>query len=170
MTQIEPTSDSKIDIKYCSLTPMIKDGKSMEPYFSSFDFAFSDNDVRNIAVTGPYGAGKSTVIQSYHSKRNKEDYINVSLAGFDIAKNEKEKPDNMREVEISILQQILYKVDRKTLPDSRIERIQNRNDKYVKDTFYSLLLTILPVLMLLALIFNAKVIEYLQFPTVNILF
>ncbi|MCJ8348538.1 hypothetical protein [Moritella sp.] len=166
MTQIEPTSDSKIDIKYCSLTPMIKDGKSMEPYFSSFDFAFSDNDVRNIAVTGPYGAGKSTVIQSYHSKRNKEDYINVSLAGFDIAKTEKEKPDNMREVELSILQQILYKVDRKTLPDSRIERIQNRNDKYVKDTFYSLLLTILPVLMLLALIFNAKVIEYFQFPTV----
>ncbi|WP_409520456.1 MULTISPECIES: YobI family P-loop NTPase [unclassified Pantoea] len=29
------------------------------------DFAFSKKDVKNIAVTGPYGADKSTVTLSY---------------------------------------------------------------------------------------------------------
>ncbi|WP_323808049.1 hypothetical protein [Klebsiella pneumoniae] len=35
------------------------------------------------------------------------------------------------EIELSILQQILYKENKDNLPDSRIDRIQNRN----KNTF-----------------------------------
>ena len=136
----------------------------MDPYFLSFNYAFGSIDIKNIAVTGPYGAGKSTVIRSYLDNRAKKDHVNVSLAGFDMAKTDKEKPDDMREVELSILQQILYKVDRKELPDSRIDRINNRDADYVKSTFCNLLLFMLPLLPLLTLIFNVQLIAHFQLP------
>lgn len=62
----------------------------MEEYFKALDFSFSKKDIKNIGTTGPYGAGKSTVILSYLNTRLKKDYINVSLADFALAgkKNE----------------------------------------------------------------------------------
>ena len=34
-------------------------------YQEAFDFVFSNDDVRNIAISGAYGAGKSSVLESY---------------------------------------------------------------------------------------------------------
>lgn len=164
MTQKKSMPDLKRDAEYGSLTPKIKNDESMNPYFSALDFAFSQNDVKNVAVTGPYGAGKSTVIQSYLSLDDKTPHVNVSLAGFDIAGIDKEKPDSLREVELSILQQIFYKVDRTKVPDSRIERIQNRDGKHVWSLFFSLIKFIVPVLMLLCLIFTDVITKYLLLP------
>ncbi|WP_353255082.1 MULTISPECIES: hypothetical protein [Pantoea] len=45
----------------------------MNEYFKALDFAFSKKDVKKIAVTGPYGAGKSTVILSYLVSRLKKE-------------------------------------------------------------------------------------------------
>ncbi|WP_409240751.1 hypothetical protein [Klebsiella pneumoniae] len=36
-------------------------------------------------MTGPYGAGKSTVILSYLQSRLKKDFITVSLADFSLS-------------------------------------------------------------------------------------
>ncbi|WP_445923308.1 YobI family P-loop NTPase, partial [Klebsiella pneumoniae] len=92
---------------------------------------FSKSDVKNIAITGPYGAGKSTVILSYLKSRLKKDFINVSLADFSLSgKSEKSESESV-EIELSILQQILYKENKDNLPDSRIDRIQNRNKKHI---------------------------------------
>lgn len=57
---------------YDTLTPKIITDSSVEPYFDALDFAFSKSDVKNIAITGPYGAGKSTVILSYLKSRLKK--------------------------------------------------------------------------------------------------
>ena len=34
-------------------------------YKEAFDFVFSNNDVRNVAISGAYGAGKSSILESY---------------------------------------------------------------------------------------------------------
>ncbi|HIB9339722.1 TPA: hypothetical protein ACWYLU_005351 [Klebsiella pneumoniae] len=49
-------------VGYDTLTPKIITDDSVKPYFDALDFAFTKQDVKNIAITGPYGAGKSTVI------------------------------------------------------------------------------------------------------------
>ncbi len=118
------------------------------------DFALSEKDVRNIAITGSYGAGKSTIIHSYLEKYRIDSFINVSLAGFEL--QGKVDSDNAHEVELSILQQILYKKNRDALPDSRIDRILNRNRAHIFRVFWSVLKVTIPLCVTLALINQDK--------------
>lgn len=134
---------------YDTLTPKIITNSSVSEYFEALDFAFTQKDVKNIAITGPYGAGKSTVILSYLSARSKKEFINVSLADFSISRKDNEKPPANAEIELSILQQILYKENKDNLPDSRIDRIQNRNIKHVVWLFLNSLSVLAPSLLLL---------------------
>lgn len=152
--------DVGIEYQYVALTPAKIEGPN--EYFTAMDYALSKKDVRNIAVTGAYGAGKSTVIGSYMNAFRKGRYINVSLAGFDL-----EKKDNAfkpQEVELSILQQILYKENRDALPDSRIDRILNRNQSHIKRVFISALKIALPLGIFLAFIFTDKALSILEVP------
>ncbi|UIA84384.1 hypothetical protein LU604_05120 [Erwinia tracheiphila] len=146
---------------YDTLTPKIITDSSVEPYFDALDFAFSKSDVKNIAITGPYGAGKSTVILSYLKSRLKKDFINVSLADFSLSgKSEKSESESV-EIELSILQQILYKENKDNLPDSRIDRIQNRNKKHIFSLFATVLTVVGPILLLAVALFPKKSCHYL---------
>ncbi|MBC3995272.1 hypothetical protein H8R20_06615 [Morganella morganii] len=146
--------------KYASLTPAKIEGPN--EYFTAMDYALSKKDIKNIAVTGAYGAGKSTVISSYMDKFRKGQHISVSLAGFDMEK--KDAQPKPQEVELSILQQILYKENGDALPDSKIDRILNRNRAHIKRTFLSTLKLTIPLGFLLALIFPEKALGILGLP------
>lgn len=117
--------------RYDTLAPKTINDGSMREYFIALKYALSQKDVRNIAITGSYGAGKSTVISSFMKYHCDDKYINVSLAGFDMTENETTVSPTHQEVELSILQQILYKENREKLPDSRIDRIIDRGPHYV---------------------------------------
>jgi len=152
--------DVDLECKYIALTPAKIKGPN--EYFTAMDYALSKKDVRNIAVTGAYGAGKSTIISSYMNTFRKGRYINVSLAGFDLEK--KDNASKPQEVELSILQQILYKENRDALPDSRIDRILNRNQSHIKRVFISAFKIALPLGIFLAFIFTDKAINILGVP------
>lgn len=145
---------------YVALTP--KKLTIRNEYFNAMDFALSKNDVRNIAVTGSYGAGKSTIIHSYMEKFRPGEFINVSLAGFEM--QEKGEQSRAQEVELSILQQILYKKNRDALPDSRIDRILNRNQAHIYRVFRSVLKVAAPVGGILALIYPERVLTFTGIP------
>lgn len=50
----------------------------------AFRFALEKKEIKNIAITGPYSSGKSSLIQSYFDKYiDKKDYLNISLATFE---------------------------------------------------------------------------------------
>lgn len=180
--------ENKTHNLYDTLTPKVIMGDSVKPYFDALDFALSKPDVTNIAVTGPYGAGKSSVVLSYFeyrksrekqrdSKDNKDlnalNVINVSLADFSLSNKNRnntapESPGNPpinsitnTEIELSILQQILYKESKDKLPDSRIDRIQNRDKKHTWSVFISALMLTLPVLLLLIVLFPRELLSTL---------
>lgn len=154
----EPT-ESHDEGGYDTLTPKVISNDSVREYFKALNFAFSKKDVRNIAITGPYGAGKSTVILSYLETQLKKGYINVSLADFSMSGRHDINPPSNAEIELSILQQILYKENKDNLPDSRIDRIQNRNKKHIRALFWSSLSVIVPGVLLLASAFPNKIIS-----------
>lgn len=154
----EPT-ESHDEGSYDTLTPKVISNDSVREYFQALNFAFSKKDVKNIAVTGPYGAGKSTVILSYLETQLKKGYINVSLADFSMSGRHDINPPSNAEIELSILQQILYKENKDNLPDSRIDRIQNRNKKHIRALFWSSLSVIVPAVLLLASAFPNKIIS-----------
>ncbi len=92
------------------------------------------NSAYNIGIIASYGAGKSSLIATYKEKYElgNSESITVSLANFneEAAKKKEEEKDNPcmdleGEIEKSILQQILYREDTKTLPNSRVARIDN---------------------------------------------
>lgn len=89
-------------------------------------------------------------------------FINVSLAGFDMPGNG--DPAKSQEVELSILQQILYKKNRDALPDSRIDRILNRNRAHIRRVFWASVKVILPLGGILFLTFHEKVHQFTGVP------
>ena len=56
--------------------------------FNALDYALSQNNIHNIAVTGNYGSGKSSVLQSYIKQNKKNKFLNISLATFAIEEKE----------------------------------------------------------------------------------
>lgn len=88
-----------------------------------------DNNIFNIGVTGSYGSGKSSVLKGVYQNINKKKYnkIVVSLANF-INKNydkEENKDSVDNELEIGILQQLIYNVSSRKIPLSRFNRIKD---------------------------------------------
>ncbi len=59
----EKTKEREIMPEYSSLTPF--DGMKDNEMFKSLDFAFSQDDIHNIAISGAYGSGKSSLWLSY---------------------------------------------------------------------------------------------------------
>ncbi|WP_346355639.1 hypothetical protein [Azotosporobacter soli] len=55
----------------------------LEIYNEALDFVFADGDVKNIAISGPYSSGKSSVLESYKNMHKEINFINISLACFE---------------------------------------------------------------------------------------
>lgn len=118
-----------------SLAPKVlteeEDLKRITPYISRLNDAIYAKGVTNIALTGGYGSGKSTILNTFQNLYPNYKYINISLASFKDNKqdNPKENDDLDRQLEVSILQQIFYHVKPSTIPDSRFKRIINLTSK-----------------------------------------
>lgn len=89
--------------------------------------------IRNIALTGPYGSGKSSVLKTLmHDFTENRKYLSISLATLqsddDLPEVTDDKKEEKREIlnrriEYSILQQLIYKEKSSTVPSSRFKRI-----------------------------------------------
>lgn len=127
--------------QYLSLTP-ITNADEDNAYSDMLKFALSQNKTNNIAVTGPYGSGKSSVLQTFQKQNPQWKYLNISLATFKDQleiEGENNKDIETEAIEKSILQQLFYSVDQKTLPRSRLKRIVSvKNTKILLNTFFIL--------------------------------
>ena len=108
--------------KYVDLAP-IDDADKDDVYSEALLFATDNKRVLNIALTGPYGSGKSSIIQSFLRKYQRP-ALHISLASFDSDEYSNDEGAGRQEIERSILQQMLYGADSNKLPLSRFNRIQ----------------------------------------------
>lgn len=133
-SEIKTTFFGKKDneIKFRSLSPKrtIKDSSA----FEALDHAVEDDSILNIAVTAPYGAGKSSIVKSYFCDYRKWDenrILYVSLACFNDSYVEEKKCKNIISdidedlLENSILQQLFFSETVQKLPWSNYFRIKN---------------------------------------------
>lgn len=89
-------------------------------YSKTLKWALSNKKVTNIALTGPYGSGKSSIIKSFVKEQAEYKFLNISLATF---KDYDGQNENV--LEKSILQQMIYKVKSSSIPFSRFKRIKS---------------------------------------------
>ncbi len=87
-------------------------------YEDALGFVFDDKnkDVQNVAVTGIYGSGKSSVINTYERKYKKK-LIHISLSHFDGV--EKEEDEDI--LEKKIVNQLVQQVPSKLIPETRFQ-------------------------------------------------
>ncbi|WP_460149626.1 YobI family P-loop NTPase [Pseudomonas sp. S1_F08] len=64
------------------LTPVVMTDEQSARYLSELRHALLNDQVRNIAITGDYGAGKSSLIRTFVEKHRELNYAWVSLATF----------------------------------------------------------------------------------------
>lgn len=103
-------------------------------YSKALEFALGNGRIKNIALTGPYGSGKSSIIKTFETNsRRKYSFLNISLASFkeDNTSNTDKESQN-RLIERSILQQMLYGADANNLPYSRFKRISTPEHALLK--------------------------------------
>ena len=135
------------------LTPVLLEPAQTHRYESELLNALKNNQVRNIAITGEYGAGKSSVIRTFVERHPEYTCTFVSLAAFgkdldkerlgtmasiasQVAVNEsnsshldqkaaekKTDSDILTRIEEAIVQQLLYAVPAGQLPKTRLKRI-----------------------------------------------
>lgn len=109
------------DTYYRSLAPSAE-ADSDESYQRAIMSALDNPDVKNIAITGGYGSGKSSVIKTFFSKNLDWNPVFISLATFGTQKSQAVAED-LQFIEKSILQQLFYTVPQGDIPLSRFKRI-----------------------------------------------
>ena len=122
--------------KHISLLSPIDDFKRHREYVIRLKNAIGQPNVFNIALTGSYGAGKSSILKTFKAYYPEYHYVNVSLASFvEVNMSEsditpKDKQDGFEEqLEYSILQQLFYHVKATNIPESRFGRIERTSSR-----------------------------------------
>lgn len=108
--------------EYSHLAP-IDNAKNGE-YAEALSQALQNPKVTNIALTGTYGSGKSSVLRTFERQyhgRNGFKFLNIGLASF-----ENSAPGSKAEdlIEKSLLQQIIFKVKASKLKESNFNRVR----------------------------------------------
>ena len=122
--------------EYRDLTP-IDSIESGDEYIEALNWAFQNKKVKNVALTGPYGAGKSSIIETF-LRKNDEDKaalnkirssaLKISMATFLKGNTATDDPNgkiqvDADEVEKGILKQLFYKVEPGRIPQSRYRKL-----------------------------------------------
>ena len=95
-------------------------------YEEAIEFVFDNSDVTNIAISGAYGAGKSSVIESYEKKHDDKNFLHISLAHFEpTERNESEDSVKETTLEGKILNQLIHQIP--------VDRIPQTNFRVKKD-------------------------------------
>lgn len=132
------------EIPFEHLAPL--DSANDPEVFKALDYALSQDCIHNIAVTGNYGSGKSSVLNTYIKTHKKHKFLNISLATFTEEVTQQGNgilPETtIQKIEKSILQQIFYSASASKLPDSSFLRI-HKNSCIKKLCFEFLILCIL---------------------------
>lgn len=108
-------------------------------YESAMKHVFKYGDIRNIAISGSYGAGKSSMFGSYEKEHPDKKFLHISLAHFE-EQGEESKDRSDREVkkelsasvlEGKIINQLIHQIDPKriTQTDFRIKKGIRSTDK-----------------------------------------
>lgn len=113
---------------YNLLTPSIVQKEEIS--YKLLKEKIKDEKTKNIGITGSYGSGKSSLIESIKLDKDieKKKYISISLLNFSKENINKESiQEKTLELEKRILQQIFYQKKSQELPLSKFHKIEIEN-------------------------------------------
>ncbi len=140
-------TSSSYNFSFETLTPTEVKPDQYRRYETELLKGLLHRDVRNIAITGKYGAGKSSLLKTFAEAHTEYNYAWISLASFGkerlrpenniesasdeensavLSQSETDNESNselIKQIEETIVQQLLYSVPSQSLPQTRLKRI-----------------------------------------------
>lgn len=102
--------------KFEKLTPT--DEVDLAVYEEAIDYVFQNHDIKNVAISGAYSAGKSSILASYKKNHSSLRFLHISLAHFQ-SLNEKDEPEVKESVlEGKILNQLIHQIPSGKIPQT----------------------------------------------------
>lgn len=142
------------DRKYVfqKLTPV--SNADISVYEEAINFVFENSDVKNVAISGAYSAGKSSILESYKVKHKNYKFVYLSLAHFRTPEHENTEADgSVKEsvLEGKILNQLIHQIPSEKIPQTnfRVKKGVSKKNLVGLTTFVSLF--ILSIVFLLSL-------------------
>lgn len=162
--------------KFHNLAPSLinKDAPSYKICETALNQAYENEEIKNIAITGIHGSGKSSFLKTYYScnKKRSRSMIKVAIADFSEVPNETDsngdlvgdkisesnkKPEKIEIAERQIINQILYQIPSRKIPLSKF-LIKDR-----RGWWKSLLLTVIFMMFIIGVfsLFNDSLLMFI---------
>lgn len=109
--------------KFERLTPV--DDIDLNVYEEAIDYVFDNSDIKNVAISGAYSAGKSSVLASYKKKHSNLCFLHISLAHFRPFDQEDETEISESVLEGKILNQLIHQIPSDKIPQTNF-RVKKR--------------------------------------------
>jgi len=152
--------------KFEKLTP-VRDA-DISVYKEAFDFIFENEDIKNVAVSGAYSAGKSSILESYKAKHTNLKFVHISLAQFRIPEQDDiESTDSINDqtkesikesiLEGKTLNQLIHQIPSESIPQTNF-----RVKKDIKNLRISTTVVSLFIGSILYLVFSSGIANYIN--------
>lgn len=111
------------------LTPI--DNMDLDVYEEAIDYVFDNSDIKNVAISGAYSAGKSSVLASYKKNHSNLRFLHISLAHFKSPDQEDETEIKESVLEGKILNQLIHQIPSEKIPQTNFRVKKKVNTKSV---------------------------------------
>ncbi|MFV9062689.1 hypothetical protein [Enterobacter roggenkampii] len=133
---------SEDSYKFQKLTPF--SDVELGVYKNAIDFVFANNDLKNIAISGQYSAGKSSLVESYKKSHSNIKFVHISLAHFrtieETETNEPGKDINETALEGKVLNQLIHQINADDIPQTHFKvKKKIKTNSIVINTIFTVL-------------------------------
>lgn len=138
------------NITFYDLTPT--DDIKLDIYEKAINFSLENNKILNIAISGSYGSGKSSLLESYKKNHPEKKFLNISLTHFNTTENTYKNNSPTSEennyskdknlvpiLEIKILNQLIHQISYEKIPQTHFKTKR----KFTKNELRSITIQIL---------------------------
>lgn len=128
--------------KFQKLTPF--SDVELGVYKNAIDFVFANNDLKNVAISGQYSAGKSSLVESYKKSHSNIKFVHISLAHFrsieEAETHEPGKDINETALEGKVLNQLIHQINADDIPQTHFKvKKKIKTNSIVINTIFTVL-------------------------------
>lgn len=112
------------------LTPI--NDVDLNVYEEAINYVFNNSDIRNVAISGAYSAGKSSILASYERKHSNLRFLHISLAHFEYPEHEDGTEIKESVLEGKILNQLIHQIPSEKIPQTNFRVKKKTSDNNIK--------------------------------------
>lgn len=105
-------------------------------YDAQLTFALTDPDMKNIALSGPYGAGKSSILATYKTRHPELKFLHISFAHFQDTSRADGQPADEKRLEGKIINQLIHQLPSQAIPQTHFPLLREVDRDKVKGYIY----------------------------------